>query len=269
MGTAASFRFTEGDSIAEALAARPRLAESLAMLHPAFGCLRDAAAAGTLGGRVTLGDVARMAEVSTDDFLAFVNGESNELAQSGAAAEPRPAWLDGIDEAAVPSLDARPILAAGTDPFAAVNELAGTIGENGAFVLDAPFDPLPLRRFLGGQGFSGYAFKRAHQDWRVVFRRDGGGARPHPDAGDANDTASGREEGTVNLDLRGLEPPGPMLTVLKTIDKSAAVDEIVVTFEREPLFLFPELAERGWRWTRLDGDGVRMRLFRKNRGDGA
>lgn len=271
MGTAALFAFTERDSIAEVLAVRPGLAGSLVTLHPAFGCFRDAAAVQALGGRVTLGDVARMAEVSASDFLTFVNGESSTLEESGSVAEARPAWIDGVDEAAVPSLDARALLAAGIDPFSDVNALAGTIGENGVFLLDAPFDPIPLRRYLHARGFSGYAEKRGHRDWRVVFRRDGGGPRPHPDPGDNTDTASECGEGSVNLDLRGLEPPRPMVTILKTIDQSSVVDEIVVTLEREPLFLYPELAERGWRWVRLDGDGneVRMRLIRANRGDGA
>jgi hypothetical protein len=273
MGSAVSIRFTERDSIAEALAARPDLAGSLTMLHPAFGCFQNAVAVQALDGRVTLGDVAGMAEVSTSDFLAFVNGDSDLLPESGSAAELRPNWMEDVDEAVVPSLDAHPILAAGIDPFSDVNALAGTIGENGVFLLDVPFDPVPLRRFLGGRGFSGYAMKRGHRDWRIVFRRDGGDSRPNPNVGDRKDTVSECEGRIVNLDLRGLEPPRPLVTILKMIDKPGGVDEIVATFEREPLFLFPELAERGWRWIRLDddgdGSGIRMRLIRTNPGDGA
>lgn len=273
MGNAASIRFSERDSVADVLAARPGLAGSLAALHPAFGCFRNADAVQSLDGRVTLGDVARMAEVSTSDFLAFVNGENSAMPETGPTAETRPAWMDGFDEATVPGLDARPILAAGTDPFSEVIALADTVGENDVFVLHSPFDPIPLRRYLGARGFSGFAEKQGHRNWRVVFRRDGGGRQPPLDPTDKSNTASGSGEGMVNLDLRGLEPPGPMVTILKTIDKSSAVNEIVVTLEREPLFLFPELVERGWRWTRLDregeGDEVRIRLIRSNRGDGA
>jgi hypothetical protein len=49
----------------------------------------------------------------------------------------------------------------------------------------------------------------------------------------------------IHLDLRGLQEPELMASVLSTID--GKVDAALVGhFDREPIFLYPELEERGW-----------------------
>jgi uncharacterized protein (DUF2249 family) len=45
------------------------------------------------------------------------------------------------------------------------------------------------------------------------------------------------------LDVRGLEPPQPMLRVLETLD---AVDDLEVWLDRRPVFLYPQLEDRGF-----------------------
>ncbi len=266
MGPAKSSRFTRTDSIAEALAAQPALAGRLSGLNPALACFGDAAAARSVGDRVTLADVARMAEVSVDDLVAFVNGDGSALAPIESESAGRPAWIDGIDEAQVPAVDARAILATGVDPFAEITALAATITANGAFIVDAPFDPAPLRRYLGSRGYSAFSEKRGERHWRVYFRRDGGDGRLPPDEAELGD-----RDTSVHLDLRGMEPPRPMIAILRLIDQAAPSDPVIVALDREPIFLYPELVERGWAWTVLDdgseGQGVRLRLFTRDRRD--
>lgn len=49
----------------------------------------------------------------------------------------------------------------------------------------------------------------------------------------------------VHLDLRGLEPPEPMVAILGEIDGGTA-RRVTAYMDREPIFLYPELDERGW-----------------------
>lgn len=50
----------------------------------------------------------------------------------------------------------------------------------------------------------------------------------------------------VHIDVRGLDPPGPMVAILRLID-SGEVDAVIIAhLDREPVFLYPELHERGW-----------------------
>ncbi len=49
----------------------------------------------------------------------------------------------------------------------------------------------------------------------------------------------------VQLDNRGLSPPEPMLRILDALDALPGGGKIIAQMDRRPLFLFPELEERG------------------------
>lgn len=68
-------------------------------------------------------------------------------------------------------LDVRPILAGGGEPLSAILETAATVGEGEVLVIDAPFNPAPLRMLLGGKGFEAHTTELAPDHWRLYFRR--------------------------------------------------------------------------------------------------
>jgi hypothetical protein len=50
----------------------------------------------------------------------------------------------------------------------------------------------------------------------------------------------------VHIDVRGLDPPGPLVAVLGLVDSIADGSTVIVHHDRDPKLLYPELAERGW-----------------------
>jgi hypothetical protein len=64
----------------------------------------------------------------------------------------------------------------------------------------------------------------------------------------------------VHIDVRGLGSPGPLTAILGLIDSGHHDGCIVVHHDREPLYLYPELAERGWRHERLAAPPGEVRL---------
>lgn len=74
----------------------------------------------------------------------------------------------------------------------------------------------------------------------------------------------------MHVDVCGLDPPQPMLTILRLLDQAGADEVIVAHLDREPIFLYPELDDRGWRYALAStpdeeaspGGEVRLRLFR-------
>ena len=68
-------------------------------------------------------------------------------------------------------IDARPIIAAGDEPFDAIMTAAATLSEGEDLVVLAPFEPVPLEGVLSSQGFSYEATDLGGGDWRVQFRR--------------------------------------------------------------------------------------------------
>jgi hypothetical protein len=50
----------------------------------------------------------------------------------------------------------------------------------------------------------------------------------------------------VHIDVRGLDPPGPLVAILALIDSMTDASAVFVHHDRDPKMLHPELAERGW-----------------------
>jgi hypothetical protein len=86
----------------------------------------------------------------------------------------------------------------------------------------------------------------------------------------SGDDSSGRIWRTtdaVHVDVRGLQPPGPMVAILRLIDSGTAGTVLIAHLDREPVFLYPELDDRGWRYETMsrdtDSGGVILRITRE------
>jgi hypothetical protein len=268
-----TMRFTAETLVAEAIAAEPAVIERLATLHPAFEKLRNPVLRKVMAGLVTFREAAEVAGVGVEAVLAAANGAAPAplpppAAEPLAAAPAAPLWVENADLHERVALDVRPILAEGGEPLGAIMRLAATVPPGGLLILDAPFDPVPLRRVLGSKGFEAHARALAPGHWRVWFRRPHEAQpAPAPAAAPAQSAAEAkqwRRSGELHVDVRGLEPPQPLLAVLKLIEAGTAFEVLVVHHEREPVFLYPALAARGWRHELLPtgaGD-VQLRITR-------
>ena len=138
-------------------------------------------------------------------------------------------------------LDARPILAKGGDPFRLIMRTVGELEPDEALHLVVGFDPVPLYGVLGNQGFA--AHKQAEDGvFHVWFWREG---RPeHPKVASFRER-SGLQE-PVELDVSGLEPPQPMITILEKLVELGDGAQLLVHHHREPVLLYEKLAARGY-----------------------
>ena len=79
-----------------------------------------------------------------------------------------------------------------------------------------------------------------------------------------------RAADAVHIDVRGLDPPAPMVQILHIIDEGEIGTVLVAHLDREPIFLYPELDDRGWRHevvvlSREEDGGVREVELRMTR----
>lgn len=49
----------------------------------------------------------------------------------------------------------------------------------------------------------------------------------------------------IHMNNRGLQPPEPLVRILSACENLAPGDRIEAEMDRQPMFLFPELEERG------------------------
>lgn len=175
-----------------------------------------------------------------------------------------------IDEWRVTELDVRPDLREGREPFSRIMRAVESLPADGVLLVRAIFEPVPLYQVLGRRGFMHWTECRANDDWCVWFYRDAAEAAPKAETGGAvartgpPDVAgtvtgattssaaaadpAGAAEGPdlVVLDVRGLEPPEPMVRTLEALERLPDGSALLQLVDRVPKFLLPKLTERGF-----------------------
>jgi uncharacterized protein (DUF2249 family) len=239
---------TADTNLGRLLDEHPGLVEVLAGCHAHFTRLRNRMLRRLMAPRVTVGQAAAVAGVPVADLVATLRraiGEPVEAATPAAPpvpaappAGPRPAALDRLRSVEV---DVRDDIARGEEPFARIVAAARALGAAEALVIRAPFEPVPLYDVLGRRGLAHWTEQLAADDWRVWFHRGASAPAPVPVA-PARTPAD-----AATLDVRGLEPPLPMVRVLERLDALEPGAALTVLHERRPMFLYPQLDARGFR----------------------
>ena len=67
------------------------------------------------------------------------------------------------------TVDARPMIAAGEEPFQTIMAAVASLADGESLVVLAPFEPVPLEGVLSAQGFSYEAVDIGGGDWQVTF----------------------------------------------------------------------------------------------------
>ncbi len=118
------------------------------------------------------------------------------------------------------------------------------------FILLNDHDPVPLRyqfeaEFPGAVGWE--YVERGPEEFRVKITklRATAGTAPTPPATCGGGT--GDDEGS--LDVRGLEPPEPLIRILNALESLPAGATLRARTDREPCHLFGEAVQRGFRYT--------------------
>jgi len=247
----------------------PELVEVLARYHPHFKHLKNKLLRRVMAPRVALAQAARIAGVSADDLVATLRRAAGEGEARTTTADPsrspqrngapdapspfegegqgegrsKPAALSEVPESRQVRLDVREDIRRGHEPFARIMAAVKGLGPDLVFVLRAPFEPIPLYDVLGKRGLAHWTERNAADDWSVWFYRETGQAVARRDQGGR---AVPPGHLTRVIDVRGLEPPAPMVRVLGMLDRLAPGQRLEVRHDRRPVFLYPQLDERGF-----------------------
>jgi hypothetical protein len=65
-----------------------------------------------------------------------------------------------------------------------------------------------------------------------------------------------------HIDVRGAPPPQPLVAILRLVKSVQDDTPVIVHHDRDPVMLYPELAELGWQAQRVEaGDSGEVRLL--------
>jgi len=124
------------------------------------------------------------------------------------------------------TLDVRPLLAQGIEPFNAIVEAKQQLKPGQMLVLRAPFEPVPLYEIFRSEGYQVEAKQQAENDWEIRFI---------PEA------ISGQAE--REIDLRFLEPPAPLQKALEGVQSLGRDERLTLHTRFRPVHLFEQIDE--------------------------
>jgi uncharacterized protein (DUF2249 family) len=223
----------------------PQLVDFLASYHPHFERLRVGLPRKIMAPRVTVAEAARMAGISADDLLTAIRRQIGDMESPSASAESSPdagaptAPPAGLAARRLVHVDVRDDIRQGIEPFARIMAAVKALGGEEVLVLRVPFEPFPLYDVLARRGLAHWTERQAADDWSIWFY-------PEPAAAARPSTPSSPSAVALSIDVRGLEPPLPMVRVLERLDALGEGEQLEVIHDRRPVFLYPQLDDRGF-----------------------
>lgn len=173
-------------------------------------------------------------------------------------------------------LDVREELSNGGEPFSRIMAAVAALRDDEVLHLRAPFEPVPLFRVMEKRGFGHSVERHADDDWSVRFFRQDVPSAPAARAVDlkagspvespalTGAAPAAAERAEVWLDVRGLEPPEPMVRTLEALELLPPDSVLVQVNVRVPQLLLPILSERGFHFAvdETQFQQVQVRIWR-------
>ena len=231
--------------------------EAIVAINPHFKKLRNPVLRKILAPRVTIEDAARIGKCGLGDFfqaltnIGFtvenpVNNESQEKTSQDEMV------LNRINSGKIQTIDVRPILNGGTDPFNHIMKAVNKLPDGFVLALVNSFEPTPLIRILNNKGFASLVrtedgvvktyFTKSADEVKPVEKEAGLCTALSLKALDIKKIEFGSQ--CKEIDVRNLEMPLPMVTILNELEALASGEALYVHHKKIPQYLLPELEER-------------------------
>ncbi len=249
----------------------PAALEAIISLSPKFNKLRNPLLRKLMASRATIRMASKIGGVTPEDFFAKLeplgftidpleaNGEETE------ARAPKPDFMKQIKPENVLELDVRPILNEGKDPFNLILGKVKALEPLQTLKIINDFEPIPLILLLEKQGFKTYSEVVDGGTYHTWFFKSEAGSIPNTtltsNADDFDAWVKKYEGHTTTIDVRHLEMPLPMLTILDELEKLPAGQALYVDHKRIPVFLLPELEERKFEYRAKEISEGDVKLF--------
>ena len=188
---------------------------------------------------------ARM-PVTSGDTVSDVLARDESLLEVSAKGRAEPAVTHPVS-ATIVELDVREDLRSGREPFSRIMSAVAALGANDVLLLHTIFEPAPLFGVLAKRGFTAESRANGPDDWSSWFwRPDAQASEPSDAQAAAPAQTAAQDDAVLVLDVRGLEPPEPLMRTLAALETLPDGYVLQHVNTRVPQLLFPLLAERGF-----------------------
>jgi len=239
--------------IAAVLKQHPGALEAIVSISPKFEKLRNPLLRKLMAGRTSISMAAKIGGCGVNDFFTKLKPLGFEI---DAATQPEkeerkelPGFITALKKENIAEMDVRAMLASGTDPLNAIMEKLKTVKTGSALKIINTFEPLPLIKLLEKRGYVAYTDTIDDNHIETYFyKKEEATATKAPlkaNPAEGWDEMLARfNDKLQTVDVRALEMPQPMITILDALDKLQPGTALYVYHKRIPVFLLPELTER-------------------------
>ena len=224
----------------------------IASINSHFKKLKNPVLRRVLAPRVTIADAAKIGGVSVDVFLNKLTEVGFEIDNSEKTGTQKQVLKEqSIKKDMIISFDVRPIIEGGQDPFKEIMKKIKDVKQNETLEIINSFEPIPLINILKSKGFESETvrkgdavytyFKKVEENKNELISEVRGETDPDFDTTYKNYV--GKME---HVDVRHLEMPEPMTTILAKLETLQDGYCLLVDHKKVPQFLLPELENRNY-----------------------
>ncbi len=270
--------------ISKILKVKPESIQVIAQINSNFKKLENPILRRSLATRVSVKDAAKIGKVDINEFLKALEQIGFDVSYyDDKKTDDKNLNLlpPDFSNREIITLDVRPIIADGKDPFGYITKVAKKIKPEQILLIINDFEPIPLIDFLIGKNFIHWMKQDEEGNYLTYFKlncKKGSffqrlfGKKDIPckyhsidkeekkqiekkqvdnevDTSKFESIKQAYEGKLVTIDVRNLEMPMPMKTILEEVEKLKPDEALFVHHKRIPQFLLPELEKRNFKIT--------------------
>ncbi len=256
----------------------PKTIDVISEINKHFRKLKNPFLRKTLAPRVTIAEAARIGGVPVCvmiDKLRNIGFETSDNCGCEAVSPKEKYKLTDnkteMKKEKIVELDVRPSLEKGIDPFNEIMKTLKQMNDGETLKIINTFEPIPLLNILKEKGYV-YETERPEQGLVYTYlekvedkeeKKEDNDKKEKPELvfEEVEKKLSGKLK---EIDVRDLEMPLPMVTILEEVEKLPEGNGLYVHHKRLPQYLLPELEERGFKWVskEIDNDNVKLIIFK-------
>jgi len=244
--------------IAALLKHHPDALETIISIAPDFKKLRNPILRKLMAGRTSIAMASKIGGCKPEDFFKALAPLGFEVDNNNTTTEatitenkPMPEYLKNIQQEQIVNFDVREILASGSDPLKQIQQKVKELTANKVLLIINNFEPVPLIKLLENQGFTSYVKYVDENTIETYFYKTNTNSATTINidtniktSGDWENILKEYENNLVEIDVRHLEMPMPMMTILEALETLSNNKALYVHHKRIPVFLLTELKDR-------------------------
>ncbi|MEN8250536.1 MAG: DUF2249 domain-containing protein [Bacteroidota bacterium] len=229
--------------------------DTIASINKHFKKLKNPVLRKVLAPRVTVKDAAKIGNVSVNEFLKKLESIGFEAIYDDETKTESAPKSDNpkLDQTRIVVLDVRPIINSGGDPFSKIMDTIKTLKDDETLKIINIFEPTPLIGILEGKGYKIWTEEIDVDEYHTFFTKEARSSHQEIVAemplaeGSFEDKLASFGGNLKEIDVRHLEMPEPMVTILSELESLPDKHVLLVNHKKMPQFLLPELKNRNYK----------------------